>query len=225
MVYRRRFARRPAYRRKPSNRIRRYARMPTRVRAMNPSPTFTETCNLGDVSLSPTGQYGDSLSVIFNNLPQAGSYAGLYNQYCIRRVVFMLLPNYNSFDQASPVGANAIAPSIPRICWSVQNSAYQNVSIPTSENQVLLDNGCKLRNFTTPIRIACRPVAAVALGKTAGGFVAETKRNRWLSTSEGGDVLHQGVQYYVTQDHPQTATQPISWTVYAKVTFSLRDPI
>lgn len=188
----------------------------------NATPTFTETFKMTTLNGSSTGVTAGLLQTCLNYVPQVTDYTALYNQYCIRSVQFILIPSYDSYDStngtALPAGITA-----PRLVYAINDSAQQPT--PTTELDVLTDNGAKIRMLDRPVRIRCRPVAQVGMSASTGGFVSESKRNRWLSTANP-EILHTGVSFAISQTIPSTLADPnipIA-TLYAKVTFSLRDP-
>lgn len=227
MPYIRRYRlRKPLYRRKRAmagRRIPLYAPV-SRLRGLkSASPTFTETYRLGTV-INPAGGTGTVAGiwkVKMNDLPQLTDYAALYNQYCIKRVTLTIVPSYNVFDSNNGPAVTPSGVTAPRLVFAINDSAQQPV--PVSESDVLTDNGCKIRMLTRPIKISFRPVAEVAMGISTGGFVSESKRLRWLSFVNP-EVLHAGVSYAITQFVNSTVDNDPMCTVYAKITFGLRDP-
>lgn len=226
MPYIRRYrARRPVYRRRRAGGARRvplYA-VPSKMRSTRiTTPTFTETYRLGTVVSNPaTGNTVGVWKASLLGVPQVADYTALYNQYCIKRVTLHIIPAYNQYDSENV--ATTIAPIItaPRLVYAIQDSAQ--VPTPTSENDVLTDNGCKIRMLTRPVKISFRPVAEMGGSASTGGFVSESKRMRWLSTANP-EVPHTGVSFSITQAIQNTAQSDPLATVYVKVTFSLRDP-
>lgn len=191
-------------------------------RGFNAVPTFTETIRMTTLNGSATGVTAGLLQVAMNYVPQFGDYAALYNQYCIKSAQFILMPSYDNYDGTN-VPTNPASITAPRLVYAINDSAQQTP--PVTEQDVLTDNGCKIRMLDKPVRIYCRPVAQVGVSASTGGFVSESKRNRWLSTTNG-EVLHTGVSFAITQAIPSALpdpNMPIA-TLYAKITFSLRDP-
>lgn len=197
------------------------AQMALRPR-FNATPTFTETFKMTTLNGSSTGVTAGLFQTALQYVPQYADYTALYNQYCIRSVQFILIPSYDQYDSTN-VTTNPAAITAPRMVYAINDSAQQPV--PTSELDVLTDNGCKIRMLDKPIRIRCRPVAQVGMSASTGGFVSESKRNRWLSTANP-EILHAGVSYAISQTIPSSLADPNCpiATLYAKVTFSLRDP-
>lgn len=203
-------------------------RMPARMRGRrafyNPAPRFTETAiiNQGLVHTGGT-PYLSQLNCALNSVPQWTQYAALYNQARILRVQYLLVPNFTNYEQQSSVSSATLSITAPRLVYAVQDTA--NVAPPTSELDVLTDNGCKIKLFTKPIRIGCRPVPCLQQTSTLGGVASVSKRYQWLTTDAvGSAVPHLGVNYAIVQDQVNAANGQIQWNVYAKITFQLRDP-
>lgn len=191
-------------------------------RMFNSTPTFTETINLTTLNTGTTGAGAAGLlAVAFNQIDQYADYAALYNQYCIRSIQFIFVPSYDQYDSNNLATAATAAVTAPRFVWAINDSANQTA--PTTELDVLADNGAKIRMFDRPIKVRFRPVAQVKLTDSNGNLVSETKKNRWLSMNDVG-VAHSGVAWAITQTVPNSVLALPACVVYAKVTFSLRDP-
>lgn len=191
-------------------------------RRFNPTPTFTETLRMTTINGSSTGTTAGLLQLAMLSVPQYADYFALYNQYCIRSIQFILMPAYDQYDSTN-ITTNPASITAPRLVYAINDSAQQTV--PTSELDVLTDNGCKIRTLDRPVRIRCRPVAQVGMSASTGGFVSETRPGRWLSTTNP-EILHSGVSFAITQAVPSSLADPNVpvATLYAKVTFSLKDP-
>lgn len=196
-----------------------------RRRAMyNPMPVFTETADFGSQVIPPGSvPFLGQLNCTLNSIPQMGNYRALYNQARILKVQFLLVPNFTEYAQQADVLSPNFSVTVPRMVYAIQDTA--NAQPPTSELDVLTDNGCKIKHFNKPIKITCRPVASLQQQSTLGGFASVTKRRQWLTTDATGiTVPHIGVNYAITQDAKNTANPQAQWNVYAKITFQLRDP-
>lgn len=208
--------------------VRKGARAAARMRLynrprFNTTPSFTETFKVSEILSNNTGVTAGLLSTSLSQIPQYLDYTALYNQYCIRSVQFIIMPSYDQYDSTN-LPANPAAITAPRLVYAINDSAQQVA--PTTELDVLTDNGCKIRMLDKPVRIRCSPVAQVGMSASTGGFVSESKRNRWLSTANP-EIVHTGVSYAISQSVPtdrDDADVPPYATLYAKVTFSLRDP-
>lgn len=227
MPYIRRYRlRKPLYRRRRAAGARRiplYRPAGRMYRAGLKPTTFTETYRYGTISnpAGGTGSVQGIWKVRMLDLPQLSEYAALYNQYCIKRVQLTIVPSYNVFDSNNAPTATPSAITAPRLVYAINDSAQQPV--PASESDVLTDNGCKIVMLTRPVKISFRPVAEVAMGISTGGFVSESKRTRWLSFVNP-EVLHAGVSFAITQFVNSTVDNDPMATIYAKITFGLRDP-
>jgi len=197
--------------------------MPIRRRLLyNPAPTFTETINLTTLNTGTTGAGAAGLiAVAINQIPQYTEYQALYNQYCIRLVQLIFVPSYDQYDSNNASTAAVAAVTAPRFVYAINDSAKQTA--PTTELDVLSDNGAKIRMFDKPIKVRFRPVAQVKLTDSNANLVSETKKNRWFSFDDAG-VAHSGLAWAITQTVPNSVLSLPAAVVYAKITFSLRDP-
>lgn len=189
-------------------------------RRYNPVPTFTETFKMNPVlfNASAPGSSTDLLQNSLSQIPQVADYLALYNQYCIKRITAIFVPAYNVYDQPA-VGSSVT--QAPRFVYAIQDSAVQ--AFPTSETDVLQDNGAKIRMFTKPIKVSWTPRPAVADALVTGGFAGvNTRGSKWYTSGNPG-VLHNGLAYSFTNEIPISGNPPIA-QVYIKMTFSLRDP-
>lgn len=185
------------------------------------NPTFTETYTLPVINTGTTGTNAGLLVTAMDQIPQWADYQALYNQYCIKSCTFILMPEYDQYDSNNAASATAAAVTAPRFVYAINDSAQQVA--PTSELQVLQDNGAKIRLLDKPIKIRCRPVAQVATTDSNGNPQFETRRSRWLSFQNVG-TAHSGVAWAITQTNPNTTLALPAVKVYVKLTFSLRDP-
>lgn len=209
------------------------------------SATYTEMVDAGMVQSNK----GYIASVSFDSIPQHTEYATLFRQYCIRKLQLIIVPEWNAFEgnqaayNASPTLdlsgglmnlalGGPIAPSYsqPRL---VYNSVFTaNTAEPANEIAVLAQNTAKIRSLGVNriLKINCTPVASLGqqnLNSILLESEAVSKRNQWLSTSGGANVLHKGVSMYCSQMNSGSTSpsdqRPIAHIFY-KVTFSLRDP-
>lgn len=208
MKYRRRTTRRATGR--PGSRYPRRRLNIVRGPRYNKVPSFVESYAVPDTIPS---QAGGLLATAFNIIPQWQQYASLYNQYRINWVRYMIVPQWDSFDPN-----NAAVITAPRIVYSVQDTAFEAAVPPASENDVLLDNGCKIKMLTRPVKISQVPVPSLGMSNQAGGFASVSKKRTWIDTNSP-NVNHGYVPYWITNGGPA-----ISFKVYVKVSFSLRDP-
>jgi len=216
-----------AYRR-PGGRLGRYApaRFGGKRRSMFvKTPTFTETLDFGNFTMPASGPYLGQLQCSLNSIPQWSNYATLYNQARITRVQYILMPEFNQYGPQADAHAATLSITTPRLVYSIQDTA--GVAGPVSELDVLTDNGCKIRQFNRPLKIAHRPVADLGQLATtlASALVFTTKKNQWIKTDAlGASVSHGAINYAVTQDVQNTSNPQTGWVIYAKITFQLRDP-
>lgn len=224
-IYRRRayLRRRPAYRRRLAfgGVVPRVPRSNWRSRRMfNPQPMFTETLVQSPITFNATSPGNSSylFTPTLAQIPQVAQYTALYNQYKIVKCSMLFVPAYNVADLNLPGGATPM--DAPRVVWAIQDSAQSTA--PANESDVLQHNGAKIRMFTKPVRVNFRPVAQVADALVSGGFVAMTRKNSWITTTNTS-VAHAGLAISFTNALPISGN-PVLATCYLKITFALRDP-
>jgi len=110
-----------------------------------------------------------------------------------------------------------------RFVWAVND--YPGVTAPTTELDVLKDNGCKIRPVKEMLRLSCKPVP---LYEDANGILTTLKKN-WINFQTGpsapADPKHFGISYWYTQPLlGATAQTNNDLQVYVKLTFQLADP-
>lgn len=204
----RRTTRRPAARARPARRM--GMMRPYRSIRYNKVPSFVETyAQVANINSQAGGVFGTA----FNLIPQAAQYGNLYNQYRINWVQYTIVPEWTSYDPN-----NAAVVSAPRIAYSIQDTASDALVLPASEQDVLLDNGVKIRMLDKVVKIKHRPVPQVGVSLAAGGFASISRKGSWIDMSSQ-NVPHGWVNYWITNGGPAVA-----FRVYVKVSFSLRDP-
>lgn len=184
------------------------------------TPTFTESFTGLPIVVGGVGAQAP-VQLIANQIgqiPQFGDYATLYNQYQIRKVTAIFVPAYDTYQAGSPAGATGT--TCPRMVYAIQDSSLQ--APPTSESDVLQDNGAKIRMFDRPVKVSWRPVPAAADALTAGGFASVNRKYQWYGTTSAG-VDHVGLALAFTHTIPP-AGNPVIAQVYYKITFALKDP-
>lgn len=184
----------------------------------NPTPTFVETYNFGTIATGP-----GIFQVRISDIPQIADYVNLYNQYRINWVKVTLLPRHNSYDPSSYL-ATGRGNQMPRIAWAINDTPA--LQPPANEQDVLTDNGAKVKPIVTMWTQSFKPRPDKFTGDAAGGagVAVREKFNQWLSFAplQGNNPFHNGISYYISSavqgsDAPQ-------FDVYYKVSFSLRDP-
>ena len=194
-------------------------------RLINPSPTFTEMLQAGQLFAGAGGVFKASMAA----LPELSQYSALYSQYCIKRLEVILLPTYSSQEQnqaqsnfVNPVTTLGVAQS--RLAYAINDTS--NEPNPLNELSVLEDNGCRVVPILSKaIRLSCAPVADVGVvdrNSILGVSVAESKKHRWLSFDSGSEILHSGISYWISG--ASTGSAPPVVDVYYRITFSVRDP-
>lgn len=174
----------------------------------NKVPSFVETFALEPIF----SQAGGIFKVQFQSIPQYVHYGQLYRQYRINSFKVTLVPDWNSFD----VKNTTETINAPRLVYAIDDTG--TAANPINEADVLEDNGCKIRQLTKPISMACRPVAQVGYSASTGGFVTSSKKFQWFDVTRT-DIPHTGIRYWISN-----GGTPIAFRPYVKVSFSLKDP-
>lgn len=197
------------------------------MRTANPQPTFVETFRLQDVINVTAAPYLDAWKVRISDIPQIADYTALYNQYRINWVQHMLIPAYNS-EEANQAGANQGSGVLgyigqPRIAYAIQDSP--NVQPPATEQEVLEDNGCKIKTIHNVFKVSHKPVPDVAVFSNAAGQTVYTKQKYKqffnFTAVPANNPLHGAVQVAITSPG-FNSSHPMAH--YVKVSFTLRDP-
>lgn len=196
-------------------------------------PTFVETFALprDNMFVPVSSGSGKYFSVRIQDIPQVSSYANLYTQYRINWVKVMLIPQYNT--SASDVNAGEYNASVAvnsvgmaRIVYSIQDSPGQTA--PTTENEVLEDNGCKIKAMGSKWSCSFKPVPDITQNLASGSVIpVKAARKQWFNfdtANPTNNPLHGGVKAYVSLPGTTSATAGVTWFAYYKVSFSLRDP-
>lgn len=183
----------------------------------NPAPVFTETYTL--TSLAPNA--GGILKFTMDSIPQLSQYSNLYQKYRILRASVHLLPEYTAYEQNQAENNVALSRSsfgLPRIAFAVNDSP--DLSAPTSELDVLKDNGARIVPIgSRGVRMSCRPVANT---DDANGVQMTFKRKYINFTSV--NIAHEGISYWITQLATGTPGTENVAICYVKLTFQLSDP-
>lgn len=232
--------RRRTYRRRPVGRRRvarrRALRRPAPMRPLSLATQvkwFSESMYAGTVSSNSGGIF----QVRFNDIPQAPSYAKLWTQFCIKKLMVTLVPYLGGVD-ANQALAN-VAGSIPtrftgRLLTSIMSSPQE--TIPTSEVDLLIDNGVKIHVNSSgkPVRLVCYPkpeLEAVDTGLLTNTYIGlRTKGLQWMNTSnaavtrDGQDVLHNGIRWWLNVPTTPPSAVVAYYDVYYKITFGMRSP-
>lgn len=230
MDMRRFFGRRRPLARLPK-RKRRQIKMNIRRRVFNPMPTFTETFALprDNLVIPAGGSLGKVFKISMSDVPQHPQYMNLYTQYKINWVKVMLVPSFNT-QAADANGTPLLAGQIgmARIVYSIQDSP--NEVTPTTEAEVLADNGAKIKSFGTKWSCSFKPVPDVALTvlNSTGVIPTKIRKSQWFNyddTTVANNPDHGAVTTFITVPGlAGTEGKSMSYTCYYKVNFSLRDP-
>lgn len=222
-----------------------------RRRAMYQSQVFTETFKANTQATPPTNPGIGTDGVIkvaggtqftpgkfmvkFTDIPQFQNQSNLYQFYKILKVQYILIPKFSNADPNSAEQNQSIplaAWENARIAQSI-NDSTNDLATPTSELDVLKDNGCKIRALTRPLRITFRPKAAIdPTDPTTNALIpTQPKYRPWLGfgandgdLSPGECPYHVGVDWVVSCDNTAITGFLDIADVYCKVTFVCKDP-
>lgn len=157
---------------------------------------FKETCLLQAWSC-PAGstQYGCQtykLNDIFNN----GQFKNLFDLYKITGVKLRVVPRYNQASVAeSTIGPNLN--ELPMLYIAPNRSAWSTA--PTSIQDILNDDGCKIVRLEKPVTFWLRSPAPRIVDGAGTGVPIQFNNNirPWLTTGGNGqDADQSGVSYY-----------------------------
>lgn len=201
----------------------------------NPSPTFVETFLRVDDAGAPApvnvgnAGVGQVFGGRISDIPQYQQYSNLYKQYRINWMKVILVPEYNTLS--SDVNASAYNQTVAgvssggmgRIVYAIQDSP--NVAVPLSETVVLQDNGAKIKPLGAKWSCSFKPVPDVQQTTAVGSIYTRQKFKQWFNfdtSTTGNNPFHGAIQAYLTL--PANAGLIVSFRVYYKVSFTLRDP-
>lgn len=192
----------------------------------NPQPVFTESFLLpgptGASSYLLTPNAGGVLAVNMDNIPQLAQYSSLYQKYRILKAKFICIPSHNTASadvnsELAPGGLQQVG--LSRVVYAINDSPNQVGPIAT-EQQVLVDNGCKIVCGSPKLTMSCRPVPNTQ--DTSG--VRMTLGRKYINFSPI-NVDHFGITWFHTQPVlPAGAGFGVPYVVYCKLTFQLSDP-
>lgn len=214
------------YNRRRMNRKRRAAgrrRRAARKNIKTMSHTFTEVFSTGSIPVNAGGTFYTTFSAI----PQCASYAALYKQFCIKKLQVTLMPRLNSYDP-NTAGSVGLSYWAPRIAYSIADTP--NVINPTSEADVLTDNGVKVLSMgSKPIRMTCYPKPSINVIETGSGnpVAVRQRKTLWFNQrntevgNDGWSVPHGNIRYWISSN---PLLSDFQFDVYYKVTFAVRDP-
>ena len=200
---------------------------PMRSLQQSHKPVFTETflhSRLGMTTGSPFFA-GTVLGVTMDSLPQLSQYANLYQRYKILRASWTLIPDATSYDLATTIGTGFAVYTNSRCVYAINDTApalHTGPVLPGSEQDILQDNGCKIRSGNKVIKFSNRPVAQVQDQYN----VSLNLRKQFISFAAGPNTTHWGVSIGFTTTGVYTTPPPVlpTWSVYCKLTFQVADP-
>lgn len=197
-------------------------RLPRPMSLRGREQVYTEVFTTGSIPVNAGGTFYTT----FSQIPQCGQYALLYKQFCIKKLEVTLMPRLNSYDPntAGSVGASFWA---PRIAYSIDDTP--SVINPTSELDVLTDNGVKVVSLTKPIKMTCYPKPSINSIESGSGNAVSTRQRKlvWFNQrnaevgNDGWSVAHGNIRYWISSN---PLLGDYEFDVYYKVTFACRDP-
>lgn len=189
--------------------------------------TFTECLYAGTLGTNQGGIFNCRMS----DLPQVSDYARLYSQFAIKKLKVVLLPKYGpSEPNAALAGLTAVDIQNIRMAYAI-NTTPDKVA-PTSELDVLTDNGAKVVVGHKKLTISCVPKPDLCMKDAfSNSFPAVRRRGlTWLNFnnpetgSNGETIEHDGISYWISQGN--TAIAPFdAYDAYYYITFSVRDAV
>lgn len=191
-----------------AGRLRRFRNI-SRVAATSSQPIFSEMYKMDEITAGTGGTFTFSMSQV----PEHANYGVLYRNFRILKAQVLIIPNHNVSEvTVSPVG-------LGRFTFAVNNSP--NVPDPTTEADVLVDNGAKVKMLTRPMKINCTPYAQLTQGVLGGGTTFTSRSKQYLDFDSGQTTPHKGISWWYS-NNGSGANQTAQ--LYYKVTFQLRDP-
>lgn len=176
--------------------------------------------NYADPVLSTNTGY--TLAINANECPQFKTYSELYRRFRIKKVTYMLVPQYN-VSQAG-VGSG----QLPRVTYAIQDTNSSS-GAPASEADVLVDNGCKIVAASSRvIYINTYPKPDLATdGVALQTPVFQFNAQPWLNTTNpenNAQCTGENVQYFGVNLWCAGATGIQAYAVFVKATFEFADP-
>ena len=176
----------------------------------NAQPVFTETYKYDTITAGTGGVF----QTAFNQIPEYASYGALYRAYRILKFEVIILPNHNT----SQLGLGASV-GLGHLVYKVND--MPSVAVPASENDLLTDNGCKIKNLTVKTVLKSNnPMPNLSVNSSTTGTYVTTSKSMFLETS-AYSIIHNGISWWYS-NNGSGANQTAE--VYIKVTFKLRDP-
>lgn len=155
--------------------------------------------------------------------------------YKVLKVQAIVIPKFSNADPNSAQYNN----TLPIASWENVRMVYainddtNDLATPTSELDVLEDNGAKIRSLTRPTKITFRPKVVVdpTDPATTLGVATMNKYRPWIGFGPDDNAFspsrapyHVGVDWCVSCDNTSTTEFLDVADVYFKVTFVCKDP-
>lgn len=183
--------------------------------------------------------YSQSLQVAMNDIPQVTHYAAMFRQFCIRHVSYKIVPrwgeadlNTQSYNVLGPGSTGITNSSNFRIHYAVVDTPF--VGPPASEKAIVQNNNVRTRILNSRIfkiaqahpkpELVIQTVTSAQTNMTIVGDQWFNFTDSASSTTQGGqNIPHGNVQVWV-QGSGGYPNGVIIADIYAKVTFSCRNP-
>lgn len=126
------------------------------------------------------------------NLGQVGgnlaSFVQLYDQYCISKVVYQLVPNFNSSDNNTPVSGG----NLGMVATCID---YDDANAPGAFGDILQYQNCKMHRTGKIITRVIKPTANFVVDAVGGALTS--KQSPWLDINNVS-VPHYGIKLGIT---------------------------
>lgn len=157
---------------------------------------FVEKCKLTSWSCAgATGQAGLQ-TYKFNDLFNSPNFKALFDLYKITKVKLMIVPQFDTASFADSNNGPTIS-NLPMLYVAPNRSPW--AVPPSSLQDCLNDDGCKIIRLEKPITLTLNAPAPRLVDGAGTGMPIQTNTNTklWLSTGGNGQIVDQsGVDYY-----------------------------
>lgn len=187
-----------------------------------------------------TGNAGQVWTASIASIPQYGAYKALYNQYRIKKIDWLIMPQFTGVtdpNTAEGLSGSAFPYDLACRLLAIRSSTNKydvaNVSnpygIPTTELGFLQDNSCRVYqlNRQKPIRLVEKwPKAQYSESISNGTATTLTpQKNTWMNFDDPYPSNHGNLMTLVVTDGTGNLTAPMAQVgeVYARIHFCVRD--
>lgn len=162
-----------------------------------------------------TSNNGHALGVSINNLPQITCYQSLYSKYKITGAKYTFIPNTGNSEVNQVLSNIATAYPYAGLCRVAYSISKGFMSAPANEGAIIAQEH-KLRmmgnkGFSVYVKM---PVFLV--DANPGGVTTESKiTTGLLGLNQSADVVHQGLEWYATNQGTANISYKVYITLYA----------